>query len=158
MSEFNQKLLEHFLNPRNVGVIKNPDGYARMENPVNGYTTDMYLRVKNGHIQDIKFKTYGCTVTIASASTLTDLVKGKNLEEIVDSDDSLETLLELMRIELGDVPERNWHCLPTAIQTLYSAVYDYYEKGKDEKNVKKIEDILTDIKCYFENKLSQLED
>jgi nitrogen fixation NifU-like protein len=157
MSEYNQKLLEHFLNPRNVGVIKNPDGYARVENPVNGYTTDMYLRVENGRIQDIKFRTYGCTVTIASASALTNLVKGKTLEEIADSGNSLETLLELMRGELGEVPERNWHCLPIAIQTLYSAVYDYYKKGEDEKNVKKMEDILANIKCYFENKLSQLE-
>ena len=157
MSEYNQKLLEHFRNPRNVGIIKNPDGYARVENPVNGYTTDMYLRVENGQIQDIKFKTFGCTVTIASASALTDIVKGKNLEEIVNSGDSLKKLLELLQRDLGDVPEKNWHCPPVAIQTLLIAICEYYRKNKDEKSVTKIEKTITEVKCYFEKKLDQLE-
>ena len=157
MSEYNQKLLEHFRNPRNVGIIKNPDGYARVENPVNGYTTDMYLCVENGQIQDIKFKTLGCTVTIASASALTDIVKGKTLEEIVNSGDSLKKLLELLQRELGDVPEKNWHCPPVAIQTLLIAICEYYRKNKDEKTVTIIEKTITEIKCYFEKKLDQLE-
>jgi len=156
MSEYSQKLLEHFRNPRNVGVIKNPDGCARVENPVNGYTTDMYLRVENGQIQDIKFKTFGCTVTIASASALTDIVKGKTLEEIVNSGDSLKKLLELLQRELGDVPERNWHCPPTAIQTLLIAICEYYRKNKDEQNVKKIEKALADVRSYFETKLKSI--
>lgn len=158
MSEYSQKLLEHFLNPKNVGVIKNPDGYARWENPVNGYTTDIYLRIENGQIQDIKFKTFGCTATIASASALTDIVKGKTLEEIVNNDDTLKKLLELLQRELGDVPEKNWHCPPTAIQTLLIAICEYYRKNTDGKNVTKIEKTLTEITGYFEKKLDQLED
>jgi len=150
MSEYNQKLLEHFRNPRNVGVINNPDGYARVENPVNGYTTDMFLRVENGQIQDIKFKTFGCTVTIASASALTDIVKGKTLEEIVNSGDSLKKLLGLLQRELGDVPEKNWHCPPTAIQTLLIAICEYYRKNGGEKKIEMIEKILVDVKSYFD--------
>ena len=155
MSEYNQKLLEHFLNPRNVGVIKNPDGYARVENPVNGYTTDMYLRVENGRIQDIKFKTFGCTATIASASALTKMVKGKTLGEIIDSRNSLQALLESMERELGDVPDSNWHCAPTAIQALLTAIYDYYVKIGDEKKTKAVEKIIDDIKSYFEKYLKE---
>jgi nitrogen fixation NifU-like protein len=158
MSDYSQKLLEHFRDPRNVGVIKNPDGYARVENQVNGYTTDMYLRVENGQIQDIKFKTFGCTVTIASASALTDIVKGKTLDEIVNSGDSLKKLLELLQNELGDVPEKNWHCPPTSIQTLLFAICEYYRKNKDGKTVTKIEKTLAEVKCYFEKKLDQLEE
>ena len=158
MSEYNQKLLKHFLNPRNVGIIENPDGYARIENPINGYTTEIYIRIEEENIQDIKFKTYGCTVTIASASALTDLVKGENLKKIVNNNKYLVTIFELMRRELGDIPEKNWHCLPTAIQTFYRAIYDYYKKKEDEKNLKKVADSLFDIKHYFEYKLSQLED
>ena len=157
MSDYSEKLLEHFRNPRNVGVIKKPDGYARVENPVNGYTTDMYLRVENGQIQDIKFKTFGCTVTIASASALTDIVKGKTLEEIVSSGNSFKKLSELLQRELGDVPEKNWHCPSTAIQTLLFAICEYYRKNKDEKTVIKIEKTLAEVKCYFEKKLAQLE-
>ena len=158
MSEYSKKLLEHFLNPRNVGIIKNPEGYARVENPVNGYTTDIYLRVENEQIQDIKFKTFGCTATIASASALTDIVKGKTLEEIANSGDPLKKLLELLQRELGDVPEKNWHCPPTAIQTLLIAICEYYRKKKDGKNVTGIEKTLTEITRYFEKKLDQLED
>ncbi len=156
MSEYNQKLLEHFLNPKNVGVIKNPDGYARVENPVNGYTTDIYLRVENGHIQDIKFKTFGCTVTIASASALTNLVKGKTLDKILDGKDSICKLIGEINEELGHVPEKNWHCPPTAVQALMTAIFDYYRKRKYEENMRKMEKIIDNIKRYYEKKLNQL--
>ena len=155
MSELDNKLLEHFRNPRNVGIIENANGYARVENPVNGYTTDMYLHIENGQIQDIKFKTFGCTVTIASASALTNIVKGKTLEDILNSGDSLKKLLELLRMELGDIPEKNWHCPPTAIQTLLIAICEYYRKNNDEKTVTKIEKTIDEVKCYFANRLDK---
>ena len=155
MSETDQKLLEHFRNPKNVGIIENANGYARGKNPINGYVTDMYIRVENEQIKDIKYKTFGCVATIASTSAFSEIVKGKTLEEIVDSGDPLGMLLDLIKMELGDIPEKNWHCPPTAIQTFLNAFSDYYSKNKDEKNVKLIEKILADIKCYFENKLSE---
>lgn len=157
MSDYNQKLLKHFLNPRNVGVIDNPDGYARIENPINGYTTDMYIKIEDGYIQDIKFKTFGCTVTIASASALTDLMKGKNLKEIVNNRKYLVTIFELMRGELGDIPEKNWHCLPTSILTLYTAILDYYNRKNDEKKIVQIKKILNDINNYFIAKQKEFE-
>ncbi|GAJ01119.1 unnamed protein product, partial [marine sediment metagenome] len=77
-------MLEHFNNPRNVGVIEDADGYARVENPVCGDMTDVYIKVENERIKDVKFKTFGCLVTIASASALSEAVKGKSLDEILE--------------------------------------------------------------------------
>ena len=106
MTESDQKLLDHFMNPRNVGVIENPDGFGRALNPVNQYLTDIYLRVKDGCIYDIKFKTFGCVVTIAAASALTTGVKGKSLSEIIDNNSSLKILFKLIETKLGVVPKR----------------------------------------------------
>lgn len=155
MSDTNPKLLEHFQNPRNVGIIENADGYARVENPVNGYLTDIYINIENGRIKDVKFKTFGCVVTIASASALSEEVKGKTLNEIVDGSDPLESLMELIKRELGEIPEKNWHCPPTAIQTLLTAISYYYKKKKEEEKVKKIEKALSDLKSYFETRLKE---
>ena len=158
MSDTNPKLLKHFQNPKNVGIIENADGYARVENPINGYMTDIYIRVENGRIEDVKFKTFGCVVTIASASALTEIVKGKTLDEIVDNENPVETLIQLIEGELGEIPEKNWHCPPTAIRVLLSAISDYYRKNKNEIKVNEIEKILIALKCYFDNKMSQLGD
>jgi len=150
MAEPNFKLLEHFHNPRNVGLIDNADGYGRVVNPINGYLTDIYIKVENGQIKDIKFKTMGCTVTIASASALTEAVKGKTLEEIIGNSDPIETLMELIREKLGDIPDKNWHCPPTAVQTLLSAIHEYYRKIGEEKKVSDLEKLISDIKSHFE--------
>jgi len=155
MTELNQKLLDHFLNPRNVGVIENPDGFGRVLNPVNQYLTDIYIRVKEGCIDDIKFKTFGCVVTIATASALTTGVKGKSLSKIVDSKSSLKILLELIQKELGSVPEENWHCPPTAIQALLIAFSDYYQKMQDDQRVKQIKNMLKEVQCFFEKGLKE---
>jgi len=151
MAEPNFKLLEHFHNPRNVGLIDNADGYGRVVNPINGYLTDIYIKVENGQIKDIKFKTMGCTVTIASASALTEAVKGKTLEEIIGNSDPIETLMELIREKLGDIPDKNWHCPPTAVQTLLSAIHEYYRKIGEEKKVSDLEKLISDIKSHFES-------
>jgi len=158
MNEYQQKLLGHFMNPRNVGGIEKPDGYGRTQNPINGYLTDIYVRITNGCIEDIKFKTLGCVVTIASASALSVVVKGKTISEIVDSKNPFETLMESIKKEMGEVPKKNWHCLPTAVQALLTAFHDYYRKNKNEEGVKKIEKILADGKRYFEEELKKYEE
>jgi nitrogen fixation NifU-like protein len=150
MDEINKKLLDHFMNPRNVGIIENPDGYGQAENPVNGYRTDYYIRVKNDEIVDIKFKTFGCVVTVASASALTVVLTGKSLKEIVDSKHPLTSMLELLQREIGDVPEKNWHCPPSVILSFFTALEDYYQKNSDSERVKKIDMILLEIRQYFE--------
>jgi len=151
MSEPNLKILEHFHNPRNVGSIENADGFGRAENAINGYITDIYIKVEDGQIKDIKFKTFGCTVTIASASALTEAVKGKTLEDIVSCSNPVKALMTLITGELGEIPEKNWHCPPTAVHTLLNAIHNYYKKNGDEKKVLELEKIISDIKCYFKN-------
>jgi nitrogen fixation NifU-like protein len=155
MQKTNYKLLEHFQNPRNVGIIENADGYARGKNPVNDYLTDIYIKVENGCIKDVKFKTVGCVVTIASVSALSEVVKGKSLDEILGNKNPFEMLMKLIEQEIGKVPEKNWHCPPTAIQTLLKAIADYYRKNKENEKLKIIEKIIFDIESYFEAKLNQ---
>lgn len=153
MSSTNPKLLDHFQNPRNIGKIDNADGFARGENPVNGYITDIYLKVTNDRIEDVKYKTVGCVVTIASASVLSEVVKGKYLDEIIDGIDPFQTLMQSITEIIGEIPDKNWHCPPTAIQTLLTAISDYYRKNKDERNVNKVEKILMNIKKYFKARI-----
>lgn len=154
MSEPNLKLLDHFHNPRNVGTIDNADGYGRGKNPINEYITDIYLKVENGKIKDIKFKTLGCTVTIASASALTEAVKEKTIDEIIN-DDPTKKLMKLIELKIGEIPEKNWHCLPSAVQSLLKAIQNYYEKKGDVNKVKDLEKLLDDIKSYVDNYIKE---
>ena len=155
MTETDQKLLDHFMNPRNVGMIEKPDGYGRAVNPVNTYFTDIYIRVKDGCIEDIKFKTFGCVVTIAAVSALTVSVKGKSMKELIESTNPFQHLLDLIQKELRVVPEKNWHCPPTAVQALIIALCDYYHRNSDEYKVKQVENILREVQCFFETELKK---
>jgi len=154
MSE-NEKMLEHFRNPRNVGTIENADGYGRGINPINGYITDMYLKIEEDKIVDIKYKTYGCVATIASTSAISHIVKGKILSDIINIEKPFEKLAELLINEIGEIPEKNWHCLPTVIQTLFTAILDYYEKKDNNEKVNQINKILDHINFYIEERKKQ---
>jgi len=103
MSE-NEKMLEHFRNSRNVGTIEDADGYGRGINPINGYVTDMYLKIEEGKIVDIKYKTHGCVATIASTSAISHIVKGKILSDIINIEKPFEELAELLTNEIGEIP------------------------------------------------------
>jgi nitrogen fixation NifU-like protein len=112
--------LDHFLNPRNIGEIDHPDGYGRAVNPVNEYFTDIYLRVKDGVIVDVKFKTFGCASAIASSSVLTELIKGKTIEEA-----EKVTNKEIAQY-LGGLPEQKMHCSVMAEEALTKALENYH--------------------------------
>jgi len=157
MSEPNFKLLDHFHNPRNIGVIDNPDGFGRGINPINGYLTDIYIKVENERIKDIKFKTSGCVVSVTSASALTEAMKGKSLEEIVDGSNNAKALIDLIKEKLGEIPEKNWHCPPTAVLTLLTAICDYYRKIGEKKKILEVEKLIDDINGYFEEYKSRIE-
>ena len=79
MLELNEKIKEHFRNPQNVGEIESPEGMGAINNPVCGDTTKLYLRIKDGVVEDAKFLSFGCAVTIASASVFTEKIKGKEI-------------------------------------------------------------------------------
>lgn len=155
MSGFDDRLLQHFLNPKNVGTIVNYDGYARIENPVNGYTTDIYIQIENGKISDAKFKSMGCTATIAASSAITELIKNINLDDLINRNDCHLYLINLVNTELGNVPDKNWHCLPTAVMGVITALLDYYIKQNDEYYTKKLENIIHTIEKYIEEKLNE---
>lgn len=155
MSGFDDRLLKHFLNPKNVGKIEDADGYARVENPVNGYTTDIYIKINNGKIADAKFKSIGCTATIATASAVTEIIKEKNVEELINPEDAHIFLMDLLNLELGEIPEKNWHCLPTIVNGVFIALYNYYNKTKDNENVDRLRIILVKIKKYIDTKLKE---
>ena len=149
MYEIDHRLLNHFHNPKNVGIIENADGYGSVENPVCGDLTDIYIKVEKGRIKDIKFKSFGCHVTIASASALTEAVKGITLDEIIKSKEPVEMLMKIIRREFKDVSKEKMHCPPASIHALLTAIYDYYERKSNIDKVKKIKKALEVINDYY---------
>ena len=123
---YSKKVMEHFMNPRNVGVIENPDGYGKVGNPVCGDLMEIYIKVKNDVITDIKFKTFGCGSAIATSSMVTELAKGMNVEE------AMKITRNNVADELDGLPPQKMHCSNLAADALHEAVKDYKRK-KDEK-------------------------
>lgn len=124
--EYSKKVMEHFRNPRNVGEIKNPDGIGHVGNPVCGDIMELYLKVENNIIVDAKFKTFGCGAAIATSSMVTELVKGKSVE------DALAISNSAVAEALGGLPPIKMHCSVLAEDALRSAIDDYLKKKKDK--------------------------
>lgn len=124
MPPYSEKVMEHFMHPKNMGEIENPDGVGKVGNPVCGDLMWIYIKVdKNAKtIKDIKFKTLGCAAAIATSSMTTELAKGKTLEEAIriDRKDIAQAL--------GGLPPVKMHCSVLAADGLKEAVYDYYSK------------------------------
>ncbi|MCK4466041.1 MAG: Fe-S cluster assembly scaffold protein NifU [Bacteroidales bacterium] len=118
--------MEHFRNPRNVGEIKNPDGIGHVGNPVCGDIMELYIKVKNNIIVDAKFKTFGCGAAIATSSMVTELVKGKTIDEALKI--SNQTVVEA----LGGLPHVKVHCSVLAEEALKSAISDYLKKSNSD--------------------------
>jgi len=121
---YTEKVMDHFRNPRNMGDIKNPDGYGKVGNPVCGDVMAIYIKVKDERIVDIKFKTFGCTAAIATSSVLTEMVKGKTIDE------ALKITRDDVANELGGLPAIKMHCSNLAAEALQEAVKDYRSKKK----------------------------
>jgi len=133
--ELSEKIKEHFRNPLNVGEIENPEGMGAINNPVCGDTTKLYLRIKDGMIEDAKFLSFGCAVTIASASVLTEKVKGKEISKLLFGTDEevVKGLISLIESELGEIPPIKLHCPPATVQVFLESIAGYFEKeGKNE--------------------------
>ena len=121
---YNDKVLEHFKEPHNVGAIEDPDGYAEVGSAECGDTMAMYIKVEDGRIADIKYKTYGCCAAIASSSIATDMVKGRTIEEA-------QTLTKADIVEeLGGLPEKKIHCSLMVQDAIKDAIEDYLNKRK----------------------------
>ncbi|UCF78064.1 MAG: Fe-S cluster assembly scaffold protein NifU [Candidatus Eiseniibacteriota bacterium] len=124
---YSDKVMEHFKNPKNVGSIENPDGVGQMGNPVCGDIMRMEIRVKDGRIEDAKFKTFGCGAAIATSSMVTELVKGKTLEE------ALAISNRTVAAALDGLPPVKMHCSNLAADALHKAIKDYLVKQGDPR-------------------------
>jgi nitrogen fixation NifU-like protein len=129
-SQYNQKVMDHFKNPRNVGEIENPDGVGHVGNPVCGDIMELYIKVKDDTIVDAKFRTFGCGAAIATSSMVTEMVKGKNLKE------ALKISNKAVAEALDGLPAVKMHCSVLAEKALKSAVEDYLSKFKKKRKRK----------------------
>jgi len=127
-SLYSEKVMEHFKNPRNVGDIENPDGVGRVGNPVCGDIMELYIKVNDGIIADAKFKTFGCAAAIATSSMVTEMVKGKSVEEALKI--SNEAVVEA----LDGLPPAKVHCSVLAEDALKAAIENYLEHQKLKKH------------------------
>ena len=126
-SLYSEKVMEHFRNPRNVGEIENPDGMGYVGNPVCGDIMELYIKVNDGIIVDAKFKTFGCGAAIATSSMVTEMVKGKRIEE------ALSISNRAVAEALDGLPPVKMHCSVLAEEALKSAIEDYLEHQKLKK-------------------------
>ena len=123
---YSEQVMEHFRNPRNVGEIENADGVGKVGNPVCGDIMELSIKVKDGRIDDAKFRTFGCGAAIATSSMVTELVKGKTIEE------ALEVSNKAVVEALGGLPPVKMHCSVLAEQALRSAIEDYRRRQGGE--------------------------
>jgi nitrogen fixation NifU-like protein len=124
---YTEKVMEHFRNPHNMGEIPDADGVGTVGNPICGDMMTIYIKVKDDRIEDIKFKTFGCGAAVATSSMVTDLAKGKILEE------AMKITRGDVADELGGLPPIKMHCSNLAADALHVAIEDYYKKQKEMK-------------------------
>ena len=122
MPVYNDLVMDHFMNPRNVGEIEDPDGVGEEGNPVCGDMMTFYIRVKDNKLEDVKYKTFGCGAAIAVSSIVSEMAKGKTLDEVkkINPDKVVQ--------ELGGLPKNKHHCSNLGAQALMKAIDDYESK------------------------------
>jgi len=120
--QYSAKVMDHFSNPRNVGEISDADGVGEVGNPTCGDIMKMYLKIDNGIITDVKFKTFGCGAAIATSSIATEMIKGKPVEEALKL--SNKAVIEA----LDGLPPVKIHCSVLAEQAVKAALSDYYRR------------------------------
>lgn len=123
MALYSEKVMDHFRNPRNVGVIENADGVGEVGNAKCGDIMKIYLKIENDVIVDVKFETFGCGSAIASSSMATEMIKGKPISE------ALGLTNKAVTEALDGLPAQKIHCSVLAEEAVKSAVKDYYDKN-----------------------------
>ncbi len=116
---YSELVMEHFTNPRNVGVIEDPDGVGKVGNPLCGDVMEMFIKVEDNQIADVKFRTFGCGAAIATSSIATEMIKGKSIEEAV------QLTNKAVADALGGLPAQKMHCSNLAADAVRSAIEDY---------------------------------
>ena len=126
MPIYNEKVMDHFMHPRNVGEIEDADGVGEVGNPVCGDMMTFYIKVKDEHLEDVKFKTFGCGAAIAVSSMVSEMAKGKTLDEVMKITPS--SVVD----QLEGLPKNKFHCSNLGAQALHKAIEDYRGKKKAE--------------------------
>ena len=119
---YSEKVMELFRKPHNLGRMKNPDGIGKVGNPICGDVMYIYIKVKDNIIKDVKFETFGCAAAIATSSMITDMARGKTLEE------ALKIGRQNVADEVGGLPPLKLHCSNLAADALHEAIKDYKKK------------------------------
>ena len=122
MPIYSEKVMDHFMNPRNVGEIENPDGVGEEGNPVCGDMMTFYIKVKDNRLEDVKFRTFGCGAAIAVSSMVSEMAMGKTLEE------AMKITPQSVADELEGLPKQKFHCSNLGAQALNKAIQDYLKK------------------------------
>jgi nitrogen fixation NifU-like protein len=128
MAVYSEKVMDHFMNPRNVGEIPDADGVGTVGNPVCGDMMAFYIKVDNGHLSDVKFKTFGCGAAIAVSSMVSEMAKGMTLEE------AKQLNRNMVADELDGLPPNKMHCSNLGAEALHQAIEDYESKQAQEQN------------------------
>ena len=126
MALYSEKVMDHFRNPRNVGVIEDADGVGEVGNPVCGDIMKIYLKIENNIIADVKFETFGCGSAIASSSMATELIKGKPISE------ALKLTNRAVAEALDGLPAHKVHCSVLAEEAIKVALKDYFDRNHIE--------------------------
>ena len=128
MALYSEKVMDHFRNPRNVGVIEDANGIGEVGNAKCGDIMKMYLKIENDIVEDVKFETFGCGSAIASSSMATEMIKGKPLSE------AMQLTNKAVAEALDGLPDYKMHCSVLAEEAIKKALDDYYskKKGKEE--------------------------
>ena len=123
MALYSEKVMDHFTNPRNVGVIEDANGIGEVGNAKCGDIMKIYLKIENDIIQDVKFETFGCGSAIASSSMATEMIKGKSIQE------ALTLTNKAVAEALDGLPAHKMHCSVLAEEAIKNALRDYYERS-----------------------------
>ncbi|MBR2590083.1 MAG: Fe-S cluster assembly scaffold protein NifU [Clostridia bacterium] len=128
MALYSEKVMEHFLHPKNVGIIEDADAVGEVGNARCGDIMKMYLKIENDIIEDVKFETFGCASAIASSSMATELIKGKPVSE------AMGLTNKAVAEALDGLPDYKMHCSVLAEQAIKAAIEDYEKKEKGEQS------------------------
>lgn len=142
MALYSEKVMDHFKNPRNVGVIEDADGIGEVGNAKCGDIMKIYLKIKDNVIDDVKFETFGCGSAIASSSMATEMIKGQPLSE------ALKLSNKAVAEALDGLPAHKMHCSVLAEEAIKAAVKDYYDKNGISYDKKDFPDCASCAHCH----------
>lgn len=125
---YSELVMEHFTNPRNVGVIEDADGVGKVGNPLCGDVMEMFIKVEDNRIVDVKFRTFGCGAAIATSSIATEMIRGESIDQAVQL--SNKAVAEA----LGGLPAQKMHCSNLAAEAVRSAIEDYWSKQEERED------------------------